>query len=84
MKHNHVDYRFISGAIRVKNNVERGTVLKSILNQFHKAPNKMLQVSDVVSPPIINSSPCDDSQGVFGTKHGLQLLMGLLQLVSSF
>jgi hypothetical protein len=42
MKHNHVDYRLISGAVRVKNNVERGAVLKNILNQFHKALNKML------------------------------------------
>jgi hypothetical protein len=32
----------ISGAVRVKNNVEGETVPKKILNQFHKAACKIL------------------------------------------
>lgn len=72
----------VSGAIRVKINVEGGTVLENILNQYHKTSCRILQLSDLVSPPIIKSSPSDNSKDVFGTKHGLHFLMGL-QIFSS-
>jgi hypothetical protein len=42
MKHNHVDNRKMSWAVRVKNSDEGGTVFKNILNQFHKAPRTVL------------------------------------------